>query len=161
MNKPKVLILGVGNLLLTDDGFGVHLIKSFDGASLPENIQMLEAGTVSHQLILLFREIDYLIVVDTVDAGDAPGTIFRFSPDDMSFETEQKLSLHQMSLIDVLQMAEMTGAKPKTVIFGVQPKDVASWGLELSEEVKAAIPKVRELISRELKNINAVNDGVV
>ncbi len=154
---PKVLILGVGNLLLKDDGFGVHLIKALEGTSFPDNIQLLEAGTVSHQLIPLFHSIDYLIVVDVVDAGDRPGSIFRFSPGDMSYRSEQKLSLHQISLIDVLQMAELTGAKPKTVIIGVQPKDISTWGLELSGEVKAAMPRVKELVFEELKKINAIN----
>jgi len=155
--SPKVLILGVGNLLLKDDGFGVHLIKDLLGTSFPENIQLLEAGTVSHQLITLFHEIDYLIVIDTVEAGDTPGSVFRFSLDDMNFPSEQKVSLHQISLVDVLQMAELRGAKPKTVIIGVQPKDISSWGLELSEEVKAAMPRVKELIFEELKKINAIN----
>jgi len=154
---PKVLILGVGNLLLKDDGFGVHLIKELEGTPFPENIQLLEAGTVGHQLIPLFREIDHLIVIDTVEASDSPGSIFRFSPDDMNFPSEQKVSLHQISLIDVLQMAEMTGAKPKTVIISVQPKDISTWGLELSDEVKASIQKVKEIIFKELKKIDAID----
>jgi hydrogenase maturation protease len=149
----QVLILGVGNLLLKDDGFGVHLVNSLKDTIFPENIRVLEAGTVSHQLIPLLHEIDFLIVVDVVEAGDAPGSLFRFSPEDMKFASEQKVSLHQISLIDVLHMAELTGRKPRTVIIGVQPKDVASWSLELSDELNAVIPKVRELIFKELKNI--------
>ena len=154
---PKVLILGVGNILLRDDGFGVHLIQSLEETAFPPNVQILEAGTVSHQLIPEFRSIDYLIVIDVVEAGDAPGSIFRFSPEDMNFHSEQKLSLHQISLTDVLQMAALTGAKPKTVIIAVQPKDVSEWGLELSDEVRMAMPKVKKIILEELKRINAVN----
>ena len=154
---PKVLILGVGNILLRDDGFGVHLIQSLEETAFPPNVQILEAGTVSHQLIPLFRSIDYLIVIDVVEAGDAPGSIFRFSPEDMNFHSEQKISLHQISLTDVLQMAELTGAKPKTVIIAVQPKDVSTWGLELSDEVRMAMPKVKELVFDELKKIKAIN----
>lgn len=149
----KILILGVGNLLLKDDGFGVHLINSLKDTDFPPNITLLEAGTVSHQLIPLLREIDELIVIDVVEAGDVPGSLFRFSPDDMNFPSEQKASLHQISLIDVLRMTELTGRKPKTVIIGVQPKDVSSWSLEMSEELTAVIPRVRELISEELKKI--------
>jgi len=147
----KILILGVGNILLGDDGFGVHLVNSLADTSLPLNVQVLEAGTVSHQLIPLFREIDRLIVVDVVEAGDTPGSIFRFTPDDMRFPSEQMASLHQISLIDVLRMAELTGSKPDTVIIGIQPKDVSSWSLEMSDEVKAVIPKVKALILEELR----------
>jgi len=146
----KILILGVGNILLGDDGFGVHLVNSLADTALPENVQVLEAGTVSHQLIPLFREIDRLIVVDVVEAGDTPGSIFRFTPEDMQFPSEQMASLHQISLIDVLRMAELIGSKPDTVIIAVQPKDVSSWSLEMSEEVKAVIPKVKALILEEL-----------
>jgi len=155
-SPPKILILGVGNLLLGDDGFGVHLINALQDTPFPPNVQLLEAGTVSHQLIPLFREIDHLIVIDVVEAGDVPGSIFRFSPDDMQFPTEQKASLHQISLIDVLRMAELTGGKPKTVIIGVQPRDVTSWSLDLSDELKEVIPKVKDLIFEELKKIGAL-----
>lgn len=152
---PKVLILGVGNLLLGDDGFGVHLINSLKGTALPGNVELLEAGTVSHQLIPLLHEIDHLIVIDVVEAGDIPGSLFRFSPDDMNFPVEQKASLHQISLIDVLHMAALTGTKPRTVIIGVQPKDVSSWSMELSDELMAVIPRVKELIFEELNRIGA------
>ncbi len=153
---PKVLILGVGNLLLTDDGFGVHFINSLRAVDFPSNISVLEAGTVSHQLIPLLHEIDHLIVVDVVEAGDTPGSLFRFSPDDMKFATEQKVSLHQISLIDVLNMAELTGGKPQTTIIGVQPKDVTSWSVEMSHELKAVIPKVKDLVFEELNKIRAL-----
>ncbi len=156
MPPPKVLILGVGNLLLKDDGFGVHFINSLRAIDFPPNISVLEAGTVSHQLIPQLHEIDHLIVVDVVDAGDTPGSLFRFSPDEIKFQAEQKMSLHQISLIDVLNMAEMTGGKPKTVIIGVQPKDVISWSTELSDELRAVIPKVKALVLEELNKIRAL-----
>ena len=152
----KVLILGVGNLLLQDDGFGVHLINALKNTVLPENVTLLEAGTVSHQLIPMLHEIDRLIVIDVVEAGDTPGSLFRFSPDDMRFSTEQRVSLHQISLIDVLHMAELTGSKPQTVIIGVQPKDTTTWSLELSDELKAVIPRVKELIFEELRKIQTL-----
>jgi hydrogenase maturation protease len=151
----KILILGVGNLLLRDDGFGVHLINSLKRIALPGNVELLEAGTVSHQLIPKLHEIDHLIVIDVVEAGDAPGSLYRFSPDEMIFPAELKASLHQISLIDVLHMTALTGSKPKTVIIGVQPKDVSSWSMELNDELMAVIPRVQELIFEEVEKINA------
>jgi hydrogenase maturation protease len=158
VNTPprKILIMGVGNLLLTDDGFGVHVINSLNPADFPGNVTLLEAGTVSHQLIPMFRELDMLIVIDAVEAGDTPGSVFRFTPDDLQFKCQQKLSLHQISLIDVLRMAELTGGKPETIIIAVQPKDVTTPSMELSAEIKALIPKVTELIFQELKKANVL-----
>ena len=155
-NSPKVLVLGVGNLLLGDEGVGVHLIKSLEGTQFPENVRLLDAGTVSHRLITLFHSVGYLIIIDAVEAGDRPGSIFRFSPDDVNLPSKQKLSLHQMGIADILQMAELSGAKPETVIIGVQPKDASSWSLELTEEVKAAIPRVKDLVFEELRKIKAM-----
>jgi hydrogenase maturation protease len=152
----KVLVLGVGNLLLTDDGFGVHLVNALKDADLPENVMLVEAGTVSHQLIPLFREVDHVIVIDAVEAGDLPGSLFRFSPDDLAFRSEQLVSLHQISLIDVLRMAELTGRKPKTTVIGVQPRDVSSWSLELSDELRSVLPRARQLVLEELHKLGVM-----
>ncbi len=147
----NVLILGVGNLLLTDDGFGVHVINELRKIPLPPNVTLIDAGIVSHQLIPDFHEADLLIFIDAVQAGDVPGSIFKFSPEDMRFMSNLKMSLHDMSLIDVLQMTELTGKRPETVIIAVQPKDVTSPSMELNEEIRAVIPKVIELVMEELK----------
>ena len=154
VNTPprNVLILGVGNLLLTDDGFGVHVINELRNIPLPPNVALIEAGIVSHQLIPELHGADLLIFVDAVEAGDTPGSIFRFRPEDMRFMSQLKTSLHEMSLMDVLLMTELTGKRPETVIIAVQPRDVRSCSMELNDEIKAAIPKVIDLILEELRN---------
>ena len=118
---------------------------------LPPNVTLIEAGIVSHQLIPDFHAADLLIFIDAVEAGDTPGSIFRFRPEDMQFMSQLKVSLHDMSLIDVLHMTALTGERPETIIIAVQPKDVRTCSLELNDEVKAAIPKVIDLILEELK----------
>jgi hydrogenase maturation protease len=148
----NVLILGVGNLLLTDDGFGVHVINELRNIPLPPNVTLIEAGIVSHQLIPEFHKADLLIFIDAVEAGDSPGSIFRFRPEDMRFMTNLKVSLHDMSLMDVLHMTELTGKRPETIIIAVQPKDVKSCAMELNEEIRAVIPRVIELVFEELKS---------
>jgi hydrogenase maturation protease len=152
-NAPprNVLILGVGNLLLTDDGFGVHVINALRELPIPPNVTLIEAGIVSHQLIPDFHAADLLIFIDAVEAGDTPGSIFRFKPEDMQFMSQLKVSLHDISLIDVLHMTALTGERPETVIIAVQPKDVRTCSMELNDEVKAAIPKVIDLVVEELK----------
>ncbi len=157
-NAPprNILILGVGNLLLTDDGFGVHVINELRNFPLPSSVTLIEAGIVSHQLIPNFHEADLLIFIDAVEAGDTPGSIFRFKPEDMQFMSQLKASLHDMSLIDVLHMTALTGERPETIIIAVQPKDVRSCSMELNDEVKTAIPKVIELIFEELRKHGVV-----
>jgi hydrogenase maturation protease len=147
----NVLILGVGNLLMTDDGFGVHVINELRKIPLPPNVTLIEAGIVSHQLIPDFHAADLLIFIDAIEAGDAPGSIFRFKPEEMRFMTNIKASLHDMSLIDVLDMTELTGKRPETIIIAVQPKDAKNPSMELNEEIRAAMPRVIELVLEELK----------
>jgi len=152
-NTPplNVLILGVGNLLMTDDGFGVHVINELRKYPFPPNVNLIEAGIVSHQLLPEFHAADFLIFIDAVEAGDTPGSIFRFRPEDMRFMTNIKASLHDMSLMDVLNMTELTGHRPETIIIAVQPKDVKTVCMELNDEIKAVIPRVIELVLDELK----------
>jgi hydrogenase maturation protease len=159
VNAPprNVLILGVGNLLLSDDGFGVHVINELRNIPLPPGVTLIEAGIVSHQLIPELHQADLLIFVDAVEAGDTPGSIFRFRPEDMQFMSQLKTSLHEMSLMDVLLMTELTGKRPETVIIAVQPKDVKTCSLELNDEIRGVIPRVIELIFEELKNHGVVN----
>ncbi len=157
-NTPprNVLILGVGNLLLTDDGFGVHVINAMRDIRFPANITVMESGTVGHQLVPVLNDLDLLIVIDAIEAGDTPGSLFRFTPQDLQFKSGIKSSLHQLSLIDVLQMAELTGKSPETVIIAVQPKDVTTCSMELNDEVKSVIPRVIELIIEELEKHGAL-----
>jgi hydrogenase maturation protease len=147
----NVLILGVGNLLMKDDGFGVHVINELRKYPFPPNVSLIEAGIVSHQLIPDFHAADFLIFVDAVEAGDTPGSIFRFRPEDMRFMNNIKASLHDMSLMDVLDMTELTGDRPETIIIAVQPKDVKTVSMEMNDEISAVIPRVIELIFDELK----------
>jgi hydrogenase maturation protease len=153
----NVLILGVGNLLLSDDGFGVHAINALREIPLPPNVTLIEAGIVSHQLIPDFNAADFLIFIDAVEAGDTPGSIFRFRPEDIQFMSQLKVSLHDMSLIDVLHMTALTGERPETIIIAVQPKDVRTCSMELNDEVRAAIPKVIDLVLEELKKHGVVD----
>jgi hydrogenase maturation protease len=153
----NVLILGVGNLLLTDDGFGVHVINELRKIPLPPSVTLIEAGIVSHQLIPEFHGADLLIFIDAVEAGDSPGSIFRFRPEDMRYMTNLKVSLHDMSLMDVLNMTELTGKRPEAIIIAVQPKDVKSCSLELNEEIRAVIPRVIELVFEELKSHGVID----
>lgn len=149
----RIMVLGVGNLLLKDDGIGVHTIRELQQRELPENVTLVEAGTAGHQLLSDFSEVDHLIVVDAVEAGAQAGAIFRFSPDDVPGGRESTTSLHQMSLLEVLEMARVMGSRPQTVIIGVQAADVSPWGTELTPEVAQRLPEVVDAVLAELRGI--------
>ena len=148
----RVVILGVGNILLKDEGIGIHAIRALQDGPLPTDIdlEIVDGGT-SPNVLYLLDGADRLIVVDAVNGGGEPGTIYRFRPNDIELEGEGILSMHQIGLLEDLEMMECTGDRPKeTVIIGVEPKEMGL-GLELSLELEQKIPQIIKLVLEEIR----------
>ncbi|MFH0924711.1 MAG: HyaD/HybD family hydrogenase maturation endopeptidase [bacterium] len=152
-NKKKILILGVGNYLLKDEGVGVHIAKQLMTMKLPSCVEVMDGGTIAYDLLPFIEGKDKLIVLDAIKANDKPGSLYRFSPHDINLLSSKKISLHQVELLDILNIAEITAHLPETIIFGVEPKEI-NFSLELSSEVKEVIPKVIELVLQEVQCTN-------
>lgn len=144
--NERTMILGVGNLLLRDEGIGVHAAVNLQGFSLPDNIEVIEGGTDGFKLFHLIMEADRLIVVDCVKGGDEPASIYRFDIDDFDhFPDIYKTSVHQVSITEVINLSGTMRTPPKTTIIGVEPDEI-SMSMELSPKVEAKLPKVLEII---------------
>jgi hydrogenase maturation protease len=142
-HTPRVAVLGMGNLLLKDEGIGVHVAHALEGVSSPGNIELevIDGGTLP-DAPLSFEEVDKLIIVDAVQAGGEPGAIYRFHSEDIELDNRVLTSLHQISLLENLWLMERFGQKPKdVVIIGVEPEDM-SWGLELSAKLQQRLPRI-------------------
>lgn len=150
ISRPSVLILGVGNILLSDEGVGVRIVDAMKGIELPDNVELFDGGTASVDLLDNLANRDKVIIIDAVKGGNEPGTLYRFTPDDVTIQRQNLTSLHQVGLLETLTMAEYLGCPPQeVVIFGIEPKKVG-WGLELSPEVAGMVPRVIELVLSEL-----------
>jgi len=150
---PHITIMGVGNVLLSDEGLGVRFLKELEQENLPDNVEILEGGTAGLELIHLIQETDFLIIIDAVNAKSEPGAIFRFRPDDMKVYPEMfEVSFHQVGILEVLTMAKILGSAPQTLIYGVQPKSL-EWGLEVTDEIKKTFPGLKNLILKEIEHI--------
>ena len=148
----KVVILGIGNILLKDEGIGIHLINALQDSLSPPNInlEVIDGGT-SPDVFYQLGEMDKLIIIDAARGGGDPGTVYQFRPSEAILEDEEYLSLHQMSILESLKIMECIGEGPKdTVIIGVEPKEVA-WGLELSPELEHKIPQFVKLVMEETR----------
>jgi hydrogenase maturation protease len=162
----KTLVLGVGNPLMRDDGIGPRVIEMLRaGYTFPENVEVVDAGTMSFMILDLLRGVDRLIVIDAVrDTGKPPGTVFRMTPEEIA-PNQVAHSLHDMRLIDVLQAADLVGSMPQTIAFGVQIEAIEQWVLELSDPVEAAIPIAAGAVLEELRALGieplACNDDDV
>lgn len=155
-DPPKVAVIGMGNLLLKDEGVGIHVIQALEKASLDGcgEFMIVDGGTCTDILLQLPDGIEKLIVVDAVKGGGEPGSIYRFTPDDIAFERGTRTSVHQLGLSESLAMMEAARAKPpQVVILGVEPKEI-DWGLEISAELQERIPQMIALVKEEIANLH-------
>ncbi len=139
---PRVLILGIGNLLWADEGFGVRAVETLQGGwRFPENVRLLDGGTQGLNLIDAVRDADVLVVFDAVDYGLAPGTLKRVEGEEVpSFLGAKKMSLHQTGFQEVLALAKLLGECPEhLLLIGVQPVELEDFGGSLRAAVKAQI----------------------
>lgn len=154
MKKVKpILVLGIGNLLLKDEGIGIHLVQKMMKMHLPKNVEVLDGGTASLNLISYLEGRKKIIVVDCVRGGHKPGTIYRLTPEDLERDEKKILSLHQVDFQETLNLFSKLKKKiPKVVIIGIEPKDYSSWGMELSPVIKRRIPKIIKIVITEIKD---------
>lgn len=139
---PRVLVLGIGNLLWADEGFGVRAVEHMHRHyAFPDNVRLIDGGTQGIYLVQNIRETDILIVFDAVDYGLVPGTMKLVEGDEVPrFLGAKKVSLHQTGFQEVLMMAEMMGDAPEhQFLIGVQPVELEDYGGSLRPEVKAKI----------------------
>lgn len=139
---PRVLLLGIGNLLWADEGFGVRALETLNNHyRFPANVTLLDGGTQGIYLVQNIREADILVVFDAVDYGLPGGTLKRVEGEEVpKFLGCKKVSLHQTGFQEVLAMAEMLGDYPQhLLLIGVQPVELDDYGGSLRPEVKAQI----------------------
>ena len=146
----ETVILGVGNILLKDEGVGCHVVHALEKIPL-SNVKVVDAGTSPE--VLFLKEADKLIVVDAAKGGGTPGEVYRFKLDDIALKQPQFLSIHDISLVDNLLLTKLWHNVPETIIIGVEPKEI-DWGLELSPELQEKIPQIVESILTELNTTN-------
>lgn len=151
--KNEVTILGIGNVILRDEGFGVRVAEYLDKHyEFPESVQIVDGGTLGIELTQYVTGTEKLLVIDSINGGAEPGTTFRFHNDDVMEHFQDKLSAHEVGIQDVLGLLTVTGHKiPDVVVIGAQPYDVEA-GVELSAGMMKLLPQMVEQALKELKN---------
>jgi len=152
----KILVLGLGNVLLTDDGIGLHVIAALDRDFMRRDdstVVVLDGGTVGLALLPVIEAATALIVVDAANFGGAPGEVRVFDADAMDVQLGvAKSSAHELALADLIGAARLSGSLPeRRALVGIAPSSV-EWGLEPTPEVAASIPracaKIESIIER-------------
>jgi hydrogenase maturation protease len=147
----KAVVLGVGNTILADEGVGVRVVEALEREyTLPEGVVAIDAGTSGMEMLEDMSHLDFLLVVDAIAAGKAPGELVKLSGDEVPVFFRRNLSPHGIGLSDVLASLEFLGAEPKeTVILGVQPVSM-ELSTELTPTVAALVPELVAQVVAEL-----------
>jgi len=154
IESEKILVMGVGNPLMGDDGIGPRVVEMLRaGYAFPENVEVVDAGSMSFMILDLLRGVDRLIIIDAVrETGEAPGTVLRMTPEEIA-PNQIAHSLHDTRLVDVLQAAELMGSTPQTIAFGIEIELIQEWMLELTPELERAVPIVAAAVLQELETM--------
>lgn len=148
---PKTLVLGVGNLLLSDDGVGVRVIHKLQNEHiLPEWVETVDGGTCGLDLLHYLEGVDRLIVVDAANFNQPAGTIKRLEGDAVPAFISQKMSPHEINLPELLFSAKLTGIYPQqVVVLGIQPQTIET-SLDLSPPVAARVDDLVQMVLAEI-----------
>lgn len=151
----QILIYGAGNLILSDEGFGVHFVRYLENNyEIPENVELYDGGTLGIMVTFKFEEADKVILVDVVDTAGEPGDIFRYEREEIMLKKiPVKMSPHQIGLQEMLLISEMRDApKVPLTFFGIIPASLDP-GDVLSPPLQAGLEKVAGLVVNELNSV--------
>lgn len=142
MNAPRIAVVGLGNLMRTDDAVGMLALDRLKvDLQVPRGVKLIEGGTLGLDLIYPLHGITHLLAIDAIDAGEQPGTILRFAGEGIANLPASK-SVHLLGFSDLIGAMRLTGDAPEeVVVLGVQPRTIA-WGTELTWPVEQALPRL-------------------
>ncbi|WP_085537675.1 HyaD/HybD family hydrogenase maturation endopeptidase [Massilibacteroides vaginae] len=142
----ETLILGVGNLLLRDEGVGIHVIQALEKETLPSHVHLMDGGTGGFHLISWLEKYDRIIMIDATLDANTPGTIRMIKPQYAS-DFPPLMSAHEIGLKDMVEVMQLTAGKlPEILLIVISVVDISSVGMKLSPQVEAVIPQVVELV---------------
>jgi hydrogenase maturation protease len=157
MEIPQVTVLGVGNILLTDEGFGVRVVEAlYERYRFPQNLSLVDGNVMGLNLLGIISGADHLIVVDAVKNKGNPGTLYRLEGDEIPRRILAKNSLHQVDLLETLTLCQVLDKVPQTVILGAEPADIETLGIELTPVLAGRVEPMIKKVLAELDRLNIV-----
>lgn len=146
----KTLILGIGNVLMGDEGIGVAVVNELEKTALPENVELLDGGVGSFLLLEPMQSAEKVILIDATIDGEKPGTVRRLRPR-YSTEYPRTLTAHDIGLKDLLDTFYLLGEQPDVTLFAVSIPPLQDMTMELSPELLPVVPQVAQMVLEEAK----------
>ena len=161
IKSNPIVLLGVGNILLTDEGFGVHVVNQLrEDYVFNPPISILDGGTMGMELLTYMRGMTKLLLVDAINGGDAPGTVYEFPHEEMNSYFTEAISVHEVGMQDILRIrALQEDPLEDAVVIGVEPESL-ELGLDLSETTQVVVKDVKERILAVLSSWNVTSTPV-
>lgn len=147
--NKKILVMGIGNTLLQDDGVGIHVTERFKGSQPSDpHLEILDGGTIGLSLLPQIEDADAVVIVDASELGEAPGTMRIFRNEEIDRQLSGKRpTVHELALYDLFSAAAIRGCAPRQrALIAIQPA-CTEWGLDTTPEVQAAIPRACEALT--------------
>ncbi len=155
-DNSKIVVIGIGNLLLMDEGVGVHTINELEKHGLSQGVEIYDGGTGGFKLIDLMDGASKVIFIDAVDTGKVPGAITTFKSEDVhSVYHKKRYSLHDTDLLEVIKMTELLDNTPEIDIVGIQPKTI-NYGTTLSKELADSMPEIINTVLRRIEGVCSI-----
>jgi len=147
-----VMILGIGCILYSDEGFGVRVVEKLQQLyEFPDNILVVDGGVLGINLLGVISKPDHLIVVDAIRNRGNPGDVYRLQGDAIPERIRAKNSLHQVDFLEALTLCQALDKVPETIILGVEPADIETQSLELTPVTQSRIDPIIDMVLDELK----------
>lgn len=154
MDINNITVLGVGNILYTDDGVGIRVVEKLEKEyEFSENIDIIDGGVLGVNLLGVISNAGRLIVVDTVLNHGRPGDLHRLDHDQIPNRILAKNSLHQVDLIEALTLCNALDHVPKTTILGIEPKDIDTLNEHLTPEIGARLDELVQNVLEEISRL--------
>jgi hydrogenase maturation protease len=145
----QILVLGIGNVLMGDEGVGVHVVRQLNGKDLPEGVECLDGGTGSFVLLEPMQRAKRVVLIDATIDGKPAGTVTRLTPK-FSSEYPKTLTAHDIGLKDLLDAAYLTGGTLPVTLFAISIDRLPGVGMELSPEIAARVPEIAGMVRDEI-----------
>ena len=151
---PEIMILGVGCILYSDEGFGVRVIETIqERYEFPDNVLVVDGGVLGINLLGVISKPNHLIVVDAIRNKGKPGDLYRLAGDAIPERIRAKNSLHQVDFLEALTLCQALDNVPETVIVGVEPQDIDTMSIELTPTTQVKVDAVIDMVLAELDRL--------
>ena len=154
MTAPRILVMGIGNLLMGDEGVGVHAVRLLAEHAWPPHVRLVDGGTGGFHLLSLFGDCDVLVMIDATLDGRTPGAVSVIEPR-YATDFPKALSAHDIGLKDLVESAALLGMMPRVILVTISVADLQPMQLTMSPDVEASLPHVVDIVMQQIAGLSA------